>query len=89
MHSSANDHQSTFLEFEAELLMNNSSYEFNQTKMREAVINWVNDQVNDAGFEVTHSGSGFVVTYLDQESSYQWGNADALAYLVETIKENK
>ncbi|MEL7441180.1 MAG: hypothetical protein AAGJ58_22145, partial [Pseudomonadota bacterium] len=55
----ANDHQSTFLEYEAELLMNNASYSYNQSKIRGAVIDWVNEQLPLS--EVTCSPSGFSV----------------------------
>ena len=86
MHAPANDHQATFLECEAELLMLNKSYSYNQSKMRGALIDWVNEQVNEAGFEITHSTSGFNVTFNDQESDYSWSEADELCRLIETIK---
>lgn len=84
--SEPSDHLDTFLEYESELLMLNNSYSFNQSKMRGALIDWVNTQVNPSGFEIAYSPSGFTVSYLDQETDYTWCNADALYFLIETIK---
>lgn len=88
MHAPANDHQATFLDHEAELLIHNCSYSYNQSKMRGAIIDWVNEQVNEAGFEITQGTSGFTVTFNDQESDYSWSETDELCRLIETIKEN-
>ena len=83
----ANDHQSTFLEYEAELLellMNNSSYSYNQSKMRGAVIDWVNEQLPFS--EVTCSPSGFSVSNQRFDGDYSWSEADMLVELIEAEK---
>ena len=81
----ANDHQSTFLEYEAELLMNNASYSYNQSKMRGAVIDWVNEQLPFS--IVTCSPSGFSVSNEHFDGDYSWREADMLVELVEAEKE--
>lgn len=81
----ANDHQSTFLEYEAELLMNNASYSYNQSKMRGAVIDWVNEQLPFS--EVTCSPSGFSISNHHFDGDYSWSEADMLVELVEAEKE--
>ena len=85
MHAPSNDHQSTFLEYEAEMLMNNASYSYNQSKMRGAVIDWVNEQLPFS--EVTCSPSGFSVSNEHFEGDYSWSEADMLVELVEAEKE--
>ena len=86
MHAPANDYQEEFLEHEAELLIHNCSHTYNQTKMREAVIGWVNTQVNHSGYEVTFGGSGFTIFSNNYESDHSWSEADELCELIESKK---
>ena len=65
--------------------MNNASYSYNQSKMRGAVIGWVNEQLPFS--EVTCSPSGLSVSNQHFDGDYTWSEADMLVELVEAEKE--
>lgn len=86
MHVPANNWQYEFLEYEAELLMNQHSYSFNQSKMRGAVLGWISSIVEQYAIQIDTLDGKIVVSITDRSMSIEWSEADKLLDVIEAVK---
>lgn len=82
----ANNWQYEFLEYEAELLMSQHSYSFNQSKMRGAVLGWVSSIVEQYAIQIDTLDGKIVVSITDRSMSIEWSEADKLLDVIEAVK---
>ena len=72
MSAPANEHQDTFLEAESEFLTENVSADHYRSRMRAAVIGWINDEL---GHEIVKCSTHH---FTISEDEYNWELADEM-----------
>lgn len=85
-HQPQNKWQTEFLEHEADLLMNQHGYSFNQSKMRGALLGWVSSIVEPYGYQVGTLDGKIQIQLADKSMSIEWSEADKLLDVIEAVK---
>lgn len=86
MSAPSNDWQEQFLEHEAELLMNQHGYSFNQSKMRGALLGWVSSIVKQYAIQIDTLDGKIQIQLADKSMSIEWSEADRLLDVIEAVK---
>jgi hypothetical protein len=86
MHAPANNWQFAFLEHEAELLMHQHGYSFNQSKMRGALLGWVSSVVEQYAIQIDTLDGKIQIQLADKSMSIEWSEADKLLDVIEAVK---
>ncbi len=78
--------QESYLEHEAELLMNQHGYSFNQSKMRGALLGWVSSIVEQYAIQIDTLDGKIQIQLADKSMSIEWSEADKLLDVIEAVK---
>lgn len=78
--------QRAYLEHEAELLMHQHGYSFNQSKMRGALLGWASSIVEPYGYQVDTLDGKIQIQLADKSMSIEWSEADKLLDVIEAVK---
>ncbi len=78
--------QEVYLEHEAEILMHQHGYSFNQSKMRGAVLGWVSSIVEQYGYQIDTLDGKIQIQLADKSMSIEWSEADKLLDVIEAVK---
>ncbi|QGZ13254.1 hypothetical protein PP410_gp37 [Vibrio phage NF] len=81
-----NKWQTEFLEHEAELLMHQHGYSFNQSKMRGALLGWVSSIVEQYAIQIDTLDGKIQIHLADKSMSIEWSEADKLLDVIEAVK---
>ncbi|QIQ61354.1 hypothetical protein V039C_0076 [Vibrio phage V039C] len=78
--------QDEYLEHEAELLMHQHGYSFNQSKMRGALLGWVSSIVEQYAIQIDTLDGKIQIQLADKSMSIEWSEADKLLDVIEAVK---